>query len=44
MYLINRDMAIQALEDIKHTVWGHDIPHPGDCPEYREMHEKCRTS
>ena len=40
MYLINRDIALNALEDIKHTVWGHDIPHPGNCPEYRELHEK----
>ena len=42
MYLIDRNVALAALENIKNTVWGHDIPHPGNCPEYRELHEKMR--
>lgn len=40
MYLIDRNIALAALESIKNTVWGHDIPQPGNCTEYRELHEK----
>lgn len=33
--------AIGLLRAIELKVWEHDIPSPGDCPEYREHHEAC---
>lgn len=29
---------IQELKDLRYGVWLHDIPSPGDCPEYQEHH------
>lgn len=33
--------VVGVLRAIERKVWEHDIPSPGDCPEYREHHEAC---
>lgn len=38
--LIPKKIALDALEAIRHSLWGIDIPHPGNCPEYREHHKQ----
>ena len=35
MELIEKQDAIEALKAIRHGLWEIDIPHPGNCPEYK---------
>lgn len=44
MYLIDRNIALAALESIKNTVWGHDIPQPGIALNIGNCMKKCRIS
>lgn len=38
--LITKQSAIDAIKSIKNRIWDEDIPSPGSCPEYIELHQK----